>query len=211
MGSIFPAIADEALTPMDPDSYPQCHVCARGELTVFTSHGTVTRADGSRDDVYVACADCLRAGKVEQIDEWSTDPVITEYAKRCAGAANEAAARALETRLKDKLRRTPHLAPQAQRTDWPLCCGDITEYTGSPEKRAEWELLTRSAFGWRRGEVLQPAPSEEDEPDEEWPDWHPWLEGFIPRDNGDGLPSLGGFATFRCIACGRCFWTFQCT
>jgi hypothetical protein len=211
MGSIFTYVADEALRPYDPAYYTHCQVCGRSEVRVFTADGKVTLPDGSREDVYAACAECLREGRIKQVDEWETDPLIEAYVRRHLKDTNPEAVRQLESELKDKLRRTPHDAPQAQRTDWPLCCGDLTEYTGSPQKRAEWEALTRTCFGWRRGEILKPESGDEDEPDDEWPEWHPWLEAFIPVDSGDELPSLGAFATFHCLCCGRQYWTFQCT
>src|SRR5262245_32328251 len=154
MGSIFPYVADEALRAYNPAVYANCQVCEKAGGRVFTAQGTALLPDGRYRDVYVACAECLRAGRIKQVDESTTDALIAAYVQRYLKDATPDTLRRLESELKDRLRRTPHDAPQAQRTDWPLCCGDLTEYTGSPQKRTEWEALTRTAFGWRRGEIL---------------------------------------------------------
>jgi len=211
MGSIFPYVADEALRHYDPAYYTHCQVCRNSGTRVFTAHGTATLAGGIRKKVYAACAGCIQDARVQQVDEWATDPLIEAYVQGYLKGAEPAAVRQLQSELKDKLRRTPHDPPQVQRTDWPMCCGDLTEYTGSPQKRTEWQALTQTAFGWRRGEILKPDPGDEDEPDDEWPEWNRWLEAFIPVDSGDELPSLGAFAVFRCLRCGKRYWTFQCT
>jgi hypothetical protein len=100
---------------------------------VYNAHGCVLQPDGTKgEDCYVACASCLRAGRVAHIFEWVTDESIRAYVREYLRGQPAKKRKHLEAKLRDALRRTPRAPWFAQRDDWPMCCGDLTEFIGNP-------------------------------------------------------------------------------
>jgi hypothetical protein len=178
---------------------------------VFSIYADVQRPGAEELCISEACVDCIGSLKLDEISAWDTEGRVCGYIKAAFPRIGKAELRRRETAICNELRRTPHLPHFAQRDDLPFSCGDVTEYTGRPHKRREWQALTRTAIGWRQGKTLERDVGEEDETEEAWPEGHPWLDTFIPADSGNELPSLGGFSAFRCLKCGKRYWTVQCT
>ena len=177
MGATFELIADSALQAEDPHDYPECHVCGTAGVPVYPCQGSLIGEGGPLDpsqDVYVACEACLKQGRVAHLGERRTDALIGRY------AADPAAAKAL-------LRRTPRIPFQMQGTDWPLCCGELAEFVGSPSsEEALIEAQAQGAF-WNLGPASTDYDAREDGPPE----------------------SLREVSLFRCRACETLFWVFQ--
>lgn len=147
MGAIFELIADRALQTEDPADYPDCQACG-AIAPVYVCQGSVVPKPGesaAARDVYVACADCIRAGRVEQ----DVQHQIEAGARRHAARPDEAFA---------LLQRTPPLPHFIQEFDWPYCCGGPAELTGdpTPEEAAE---LDRSGRYWQRGPRSPSTPA----------------------------------------------------
>src|SRR5437868_886225 len=110
MGKLFRYIADAALVAEDPAAYPQCHVCERTGVPVFPASGDATLPDGSEvDGIYVACSDCLRAGKVKHISEWYSDEVIHRYVEGFFAGSPTEVRQQHEHQLRAALRQTPRV------------------------------------------------------------------------------------------------------
>lgn len=180
MGTIFPLIEDSALRAEDADYYTECQVCSKRAVSVYPCQGYLVAANGEPDkieDRYVACAPCLKLGRVAHIDEHDTDPVLDAHAKRPAEA-------------KMQLRSTPRVPCFVQGTDWPLCCGELTIFIGSPNTLQELIAAQTEGSEWRRGEVRQSK--------------HSYQAAIY------GPPeSLRNVSLFRCERCNRLLWVFQ--
>ncbi len=180
MGSIFPLIADDALQAEDAEYYTECQVCSTPRVPVYQCQGYLMRPDGTADesqDCYVACEGCLKQGRIVHIDEYRTDPLIERL------AANTEAEKSL-------LRRTPRIPLQMQGSDWPLCCGKLAEFVGSPSSLQELVKMQADGRPWDLGPVTTPY--------------------YDARQ--DGPPeSFREVSLFRCVMCGRLYWTFQPT
>jgi hypothetical protein len=77
-----------------------------------------------------------------------------------------------------------------QGTDWPLCCGRLTEYVGSPLNLEELIRVQADVVSWDSGP-----------------------ESSMSYDaRNDGPPeSFEEVAVFRCLVCEEQYWTFQPT
>ena len=147
MGTVFETIADRALQTEDPADYPDCQVCG-AIAPVYVCQGRAVPGPGESAEerlVYVACADCIRGGRVEQ----DVQHQIEAGARRHAVRPEEAFA---------LLRRTPPLAHFIQRFDWPFCCGEPAELTGepTPDEAAE---LDRNGRYWEGGPATARTPA----------------------------------------------------
>ena len=187
MGSHFELIADDALVPLD-DHYTECQVCRTTGVPLYPAQGSLVNEDGSIDesrDAYAVCETCLKKGRIAHTSEWQTDSVIERF------ASDPVAAKAL-------LRTTPRIPVMLQSQDWPLCCGQLTEFTGVP---TEDEGLT---------ELLRPLTPWCGEPiDQETLAAKPWL---VRNFEEDGPPeSLHEISLFVCRSCGKGYFTDQYT
>ncbi|HEY2883529.1 MAG TPA: hypothetical protein VGJ15_13875, partial [Pirellulales bacterium] len=180
MGTVFPLIADNALQPADAKYYLECQVCRDRNVPVYPCQGRVCQQDGSaelRCEVYVACEHCLKQGRIIHIGERRTDPVIEKFAKDPVAE-------------KARLRATPRIPLQMQGTDWPLCCGRLTEFIGSPLNLEELILVQADGVFWDR------------RPD----------SSLIYDARIDGPPeSFDEVSVFHCLICGKKYWIFQPT
>lgn len=146
MGTIFPLIADDALQAASDEYYTECQVCSTPGVPVYPCQGNLACLDGTADasqDVYVACQQCLQAGRVVHIDEYRTDPIVEQFAKNPE----------VEKTL---LRRTPRIPFQINGTDWPLCCGKLAEFVASPSSLEELVEMQARGVPWDLGPVAPP-------------------------------------------------------
>lgn len=178
MGTIFPLIADDVLRAEDAGYYTECQVCSTPCVPVYPCQGYLARLDGTADksqDRCIAC--CLKQGPIVHIDEYTTDPLIERF------AANPGVEKSL-------LRRTPRIPLQQQGSDWPLCCGKLAEFVGSPSSLEELVKMQADGTPWELGPVTTPY--------------------YDARQ--DGPPeSFREVSLFRCVMCGCLYWTFQPT
>jgi uncharacterized protein CbrC (UPF0167 family) len=190
MGKVFRYIADAALKS-EKGYQRTCQVCEARGVDVFNAHGNVLLPTGKEgEDCYVACAACLRGGRVIHIGEWETDKLIKAYVRKYLPKSPAVKRKKLEETLRAALRRTPRVPSFAQGDDWPMCCGDLTEFTGSPRSLRELIRLSRSAVYWE-----QRARDDHDYDFEE-----------------DGQPeSWSDVSVFRCLHCDKRYWVFQFT
>jgi hypothetical protein len=180
MGTVFRLIADNALQPEDADHYTECQVCRKPGVPVYQCQGHLARPDGTADesqDVYVACENCLKQRRIVHLDEYRTDPLIERFADNPEAE-------------KRSLRMTPRVPLHMQGGDWPLCCGTLTEFIGSPACLEELVSVQQSGMPWDLGPV----------------------NGLGYDAAQDGLPeSFREVSVFRCFVCGCQHWTFQPT
>jgi hypothetical protein len=186
MGNRFELIADDALVPLD--DYEKCQVCFRTGVPLYEAQGRIVNQDGSVDeskDVYAVCESCLKTGRVAHTSEWQTDRVIERF------ASDPQAAKAL-------LRRTPRIPLMLQQADWPLCCGQLTEFTGVPKEDEGLANLLSPLIPWINGPIDQETVKEK-----------PWLVRDFEQD---GPPeSLDEISIFVCRSCGKGYFTDQYT
>jgi hypothetical protein len=181
MGTIFKLIADHALQAEDPSYYSQCQVCESPGVPVYPCQGRLIREDGTTErdhDVYVACEKCLKARRIEHIDEYYLNEFIASRVDDAAVAL-------------DLMRQTPRCPNFVQDSDWPICCRQLTEYTGEPTLDEAQELDCSGQY-WSQGPETFDTP----------------VVGLVPKER---LSVLGGVSAFRCQVCGKKFWIFQFT
>ena len=180
MGTVFRLIADEVLEPADAGYYTECQACGKPQVPVYLCQGYMACPDGSADkarDVYAACEKCLKQGCIVNIDEYRMDPLIERYAEDPEAE-------------KRSLRMTPRIPLHMQGGDWPLCCGTLTEFVGSPSSLEELVHVQEAGTPWDLG------------PDN--------LMQYDARR--DGPPeSFREVSVFQCFVCDRQHWTFQPT
>ena len=144
MGSVFKYIKDEAIVSEDSSYYKECQVCGKKNCSVYKASGFILKADGSHDDedpdseIYVACADCIRKGKVARFGEWETDDFLKQNFDNWQD-------------LQKALRITPQIPLMLQKDDWVICCNEISEFTGVPGSYEELIEYTEKAQYWERG------------------------------------------------------------
>ncbi|VTR91328.1 Uncharacterized protein OS=Rhodopirellula sp. SWK7 GN=RRSWK_07228 PE=4 SV=1 [Gemmata massiliana] len=188
MGEVFRYVADSAL-PAHRHSDLPCSICgAFGD--VYYVCADIEEPDGSESPISEACVACIRRLAPEQVSRWATEKRLPAYLKTTP-EFDEPTVRERLVAITQELRRTPRLPHFVQGDDWPFCCGDLTEYTGEPS-RAEAELLDREGQYWDH----KPAS------------FHDRAVTLVPSND---LAVLGGVSAFRCIGCGKRYWTFQCT
>jgi hypothetical protein len=190
MGTVFRYIADKALKPLT-GLRRTCQVCDRRSVDVYWAVGHIVLPGGAEgEECAAACTDCLRGGRVAHISEWATDATIRAYARRHLRGRPADERQRLEATLRDALRRTPMAPMFLQADDWPMCCGDLTEFTGSPRNLRALIQLTESAVYWeKRAWRNHDIDFEEDGPPESWTD----------------------VSEFRCLHCPKRYWVFQFT
>lgn len=215
MGRVFPYIADRALVPASEETYHgTCQYCGTTGVDVYEAHGyllpptqavrqtgrgrPVSRGERSQPSAdgesrYAACKACLLAGRVAHIGEWSTDEVIAGYVTEYLKGRPAVERRKLEASLRGALRRTPRVPLFLQYDDWPLCCGDLTEFTGSPKNWPAMRRLRKAGRYWERGVSS-------------------FYDGFGGTERiRCCTESPREVSRFRCLACGTIYWTFQFT
>lgn len=192
MGAVFELIADEALEKLD-DYYTECHVCDAVGVDLYQYQGRQYDADGNpldeSEDAYAACAQCIMAGRLTHICDFQYIETIEKYVAGLPLADDEQVA--LVERLISKYQRTPDIPGFMQYEDRPLCCGDITEFTGHPHDYDELLAMCDACQYWEDGSA----------------------SGNESVDfRKDGPPeSFSDVAGFKCRHCGQRYFTFQFT
>jgi hypothetical protein len=193
MGTVFRYIADEALAPENPnDPGRECDVC-RKNSPAFISFGQAVPV-GRKKEVRInaACADCFKAGRVGEVrDGEEVVEATRRYVTRTFKKESAARRTAREAAIRDELNRMPcRLPPFRQRLDWPLCCGGLTEYVGSPAHREELKTLP-PVTAWDQGELQD--------------------VGAVDFHEMEGSDVLHDTGVFRCPECARLYVIFQPT
>jgi hypothetical protein len=193
MGTVFRYIADEALRPAEAAFKRTCQVCGQKGVDVYRADGNVGLPDGrvaGGVGVAVACADCLRGGRVEKTCAFDVDEVIHRYLEKLYRRDRTCLfilRRLVE--LAAAYRQTPDGPLFLQHNDWPLCCGDLTEFTGSPKNKKELVRLTKTGVYWEGQVKKSRVDFEETGPPESYTE----------------------VSIFRCLACQKVYWTWQFT
>jgi hypothetical protein len=192
MGRAFPLIADEALIPLDASYYSQCQVCNQTKPAYVTYGRAFLKGKTQREKVFAACKTCFKGGKIEQVREGlPLARAVQEYVGRYFKRKSAKWLEAKRKEMIDQLDRMPcHLPPLRQELDWALCCGELTEYLGSPGGRRDL-LAVKDLRAWNFGV---------DERSED-------------AINFEGCPDelLGDIAVFRCGKCSQHYLIFQPT
>ena len=188
MGQVFRHVADVALQPSELGT---CQLCGRVDVPSYDYQGEIIHPDAAADpqlardepEVCCLCADCLHSGHVRRDDDAAAQLTVAQAAT--ASADPDATRQALWHGF--------HQLPDAplflQGFDWPICCGDWCEFTGSPHSLAELLAAQRSHGYWQIG------------------------LGQAARDFAQGGPpeSLREVSLFRCLGCGQGLYTDQFT
>src|SRR5262249_41021109 len=134
MGTAFKYVADDALLP--DGHHPRCDVCGRRGPVYEGGAEAYFDATASYAPVDVACAGCFRAGKVRGLgdDVRAVEAVVRAYLGVFSRGAPLPEVDERTRLLLRALNRTPCRLPGFVRgIDWPLCCGDWTEFIGKPD------------------------------------------------------------------------------
>ena len=192
MGKLFELISDEALEKeSEKFDYSICDVCGE-ECETYRYKGTQYDEEGNAldnsYDSYAVCADCILAGSVTHICDFEYIERIDDYFAHTGLNAEEK--ESIRERLIEKYQRTPDIPGFMQGEDRPLCCNDITEFTGHPENDEELYEISEYNY-WEKGLKAKP----------EYYDFRKY-----------GRPeSYSDIAAFQCAHCGKRYFTFQFT
>lgn len=169
MGQLFTYIADDALRTWP---YGTCSLCDRADVAAYPYSGFMMRKDGRIEELEAVCADCLRSHSLQWANESELPAVIRQSGELLA-----------------RLRQTPQIPLMMQYFDWPVCCGDLCEFSGSPAAAEELVEIRRTAVYWERGLGKQGRD---------------FAESGAPE-------SLREVSVFGCHACGKRYWIDQFT
>jgi hypothetical protein len=181
MGTTFRYIADAALRGMDEG---ECHHCGRTVSPLFYYSGVIVDPNLSSDPdlareeprVDEACGPCILSGNLRK------DAYIVGIATRQLRQFGADVPSMLEG-----LHRTPEVPLFLQGFDWPVCCGEWCEFTGTPQSYEESVQVPPTRTLWRYG----PAT---------------WDYGFDLEPE-----SLREVSLFRCLRCPNLYFVWQCT
>lgn len=188
MGKLFELIADNALEKLD-EYYTECHVCGRTDVDLYQYQGEYQPENGEIDeDIYAAFAECILTKKLSHISASEYIETVKDYLSNARISAEERLQ--LEEKLIEKYQKTPDVPVFLQYDDRPLCCDDITEFTGYPKNEEELFEKTKNSVYWERKEFDSNK--------------YDFKKSGSPE-------SLSDVATFKCSRCGRNFFTFQFT
>ena len=174
----FDLIADFALEVEDEQTYHRiCHYCESENVDVYFAPGYLILDSGKPEDVefsdrQVACKSCLKGGRVMHVGEFQSDPMIEAL---CTNPVQE----------KRLLRSTPRIPHLMDSTDWPICCGRLTQYVGRPKTRSELLRITDSCIHWDNGKVSD------------------YKRDFRHQGNPESFSEI---SRFSCRECEKCYW-----
>lgn len=189
MGQLFELISDNALEKQDAD-YTECHVCQNTGIDLYPYQGKVILDDGTvDDDIYAVCKTCLKSKPLAHTCDFLYTETVEKYLS--TQSLTEPQRLELKKRLVEKYNRTPDIPIWMQRPDLPLCCGDITEFTGYPESDESLYEISENHLYWE-GKIKEKS---------EYYDFRKY-----------GSPeSFREIASFKCSHCGKKYFTFQFT
>lgn len=181
MGSVFRHVADTALYPCGGDA---CQQCGRADRPIYDYTGRIV-------DPLLAADPALAAD----------EPHVYEVCADCIRGGN---LRKSEVRVREVMpmvrafaahperavaeyHRLPDIPLFLQRDDWPMCCGEWCEFAGVPASYDESRQVPAGYGYWERGPTA-------------------WRFGheLLPE-------SLREVSLFRCLTCGRPWFTWQFT
>lgn len=189
MGLLFELIADKALE--QPDAYyDECHVCHRTDIALYPYQGKCRFENGETDDdIYVACRDCILTENLSHSCDFEYIRTIEHYIVRSGLPVEE---QELQKKvLIEKYQRTPAVPVFMQYEDRPLCCNDITEFTGHPADQEELYTMTANARYWEK--EVKGIKEQYD---------------FRKQGNPESFRDV---ASFKCRHCDQQYITFQFT
>ena len=179
MGTILKYIADHALYPCGGTV---CHHCECSDKPIFSYFGEIINPNTAKDsqlaleepDISELCVDCINGGYVRRSDVYEFETTIQLYSNNKDYSLRE-------------LNYLPYIPLFLQGTDWPMCCGEWSEYLGYPESNDKSIQLPNKYQYWQRG------PKE-------------WTADYklVPE-------SLREISIFRCSKCGSKYFTWQFT
>lgn len=189
MGQLFELISDHALEKLD-EYYTECHVCERSDVDLYPYQGQVILENGEIDDeIYAACHDCLQSKPVAHTCSFLYEETIEKYLDSLNLPHHHKIE--LKTILTEKYNRNPDIPVFMQRPDLPLCCENITEFTGYPKNNEELYEASENLIYWEEGI-------------KEKSEYYDFKKYGSPE-------SLREIATFQCLHCGKKYFTFQFT
>ncbi|SHF70376.1 hypothetical protein [Pedobacter caeni] len=189
MGQLFELIADHALEKLD-DYYDECHVCDQTAVDLYRYQGKLHLENGEiDDDIYAVCTDCLLTKKLTHSCDFDYIRTITNYLATSSLSIEEQ--ESMRQILIEKYQKTPDVPLFMQYVDRPLCCNDITMFTGHPTDKAELYRMTENVIYWEK-QIKEKSG------------------GYNFRESGNP-ESFREVASFQCRHCGRNYFTFQFT
>ncbi len=189
MGKLFELIADHALKKLDEDD-DECHVCGKTHIDLYPYQGKLTFENGKvDDDIYAACAGCLLTKALSHNCDFEYIKTIDKYL--ATSNLNTEQQQIRKIQLIEKYQKTPDIPLFMQYQDRPLCCNDITEFSGHPVNKEELYKMTENTIYWEK-EIKEKSE----------------LYDFRKVGNPE---SLNDVSSFKCLHCNRQFFTFQFT
>jgi hypothetical protein len=175
VGTTFRYISDEALTASD---LGPCHCCEDASRPAYAyGFGLLVEEASATPEadsyIHAACCECITSGRVKRD--------LFEIADQVELSGSH---------MKVELLETVHLIPTIplflQRWEWPICCDDWCEFTGSPTEMPDLlEIVATHAV---------------------------WPPGFSRNFAEDGPPeSFREISTFRCLTCAKKHFVDQYT
>ncbi len=158
-----------------------CGWCEK-EADLFTFYAE--DADGMADQ---SCSGCIKTMPLKCIYAKSNERIITSLIneRHPKGTKSQDQRFAMTVEMCDEYRRTPRLPNFCQNDDWPHCCGEFTEFIGDAGRSHAGPYDDFEWWGYEKDAAVEYG-----------------IEGMM---GGEDRVSL-----FRC-ACGKRYWTFQCT
>ncbi len=190
MGTIFKYIADNIVNRVEPTVCP----CCKKQAPVFVIDATPEQEEWSAlgDRVDELCAGCIRAIPLRKLapreQERTLQQLINHYYPK--GTLSGAKRFSKLLGICDEFRRTPRMPLFLQSEDWPFCCGDFAEFRGNPASYEESVNIGRQLQLWDR------CIADYKE-----------LYGDMTLEP----ESLQEVSLFKCPACSKTVFTWQCT
>ncbi|MEJ5105036.1 hypothetical protein [Chryseobacterium sp. MYb328] len=187
MGKLFELISDDALEKLD-EYYTECHVCEKTNVDLYPYQGQVTLENGEiDDDIYAACHECLHSKLMVHTCSFLYKETIEKYLLSLNCPSNYTAE--LKEVLIKKYNRTPDIPIFMQKPDMPLCCENITEFTGYPQNNDDLYNISEKYRYWEEG-VKEKSK----------------YYDFKTYGSPENLREI---AAFQCLHCGEKYFTFQ--
>jgi hypothetical protein len=98
-------------------------------------------AEPGADFITEACAACIRSVPLEDICTWESEREVAAHLRSHDESLSPEELERRREAICRELRRTPRVPPFCQDDDWPLCCGDFTEYVGRSGLPEGWDDL----------------------------------------------------------------------